>query len=57
MTDRQAAILTTIIEQYAEVAAPVGSVLLAKIFNVSSATIRNEMAELERLNYIAQPHT
>ena len=57
MTDRQAAILTTVIEQYAEVAAPVGSVLLAKIFNVSSATIRNEMAELERLGYIAQPHT
>jgi len=57
MTDRQSAILTTVIEQYAEVAAPVGSVLLAKIFNVSSATIRNEMAELERLGYIAQPHT
>src|SRR5690606_4278561 len=57
MTDRQAKLLTTIIEQYAEVAAPVGSVLLAKLFNVSSATIRNEMAELERMGYIAQPHT
>lgn len=57
MTDRQAKLLTTIIEQYAEVAAPVGSVLLAKLFNVSSATIRNEMAELERSGYIRQPHT
>ncbi len=57
MTERQSKILATIVEQYAEVAAPVGSVLLAKIFNVSSATIRNEMAELENLGYIKQPHT
>jgi heat-inducible transcriptional repressor len=57
MTDRQAKILATMIEQYAEVAAPVGSVMLAKIFNVSSATIRNEMVELERAGYIKQPHT
>jgi heat-inducible transcriptional repressor len=57
MTDRQATLLTTIIEQYAEVAAPVGSVLLAKLFGVSSATIRNEMSELERLGFIKQPHT
>lgn len=57
MTDRQKQILAAIIEQYAEVASPVGSKLLAKIFNVSSATIRAEMAELERGGYIAQPHT
>lgn len=57
MTDRQAKILATIIEQYAEVAAPVGSVMLAQIFNVSSATIRNEMVELERAGFITQPHT
>lgn len=57
MTERQAKILATIIEQYAEVAAPVGSVMLAQIFSVSSATIRNEMAELERLGFIKQPHT
>lgn len=57
MTDRQAKLLSTIIEQYAEVAAPVGSVLLAKLFGVSSATIRNEMAELEKGGFIAQPHT
>jgi len=57
MTERQQQILSAIIEQYAEVASPVGSNLLAKAFNVSSATIRAEMAELERGGYIAQPHT
>lgn len=57
MTDRQAKILAAIVEQYAEVASPVGSSLLAKVFNVSSATIRAEMAELERDGFISQPHT
>jgi len=57
MTDRQAKILQAIVEQYAEVASPVGSSLLAKAFNVSSATIRAEMVELEHLGYIHQPHT
>src|SRR3954466_8403091 len=57
MTDRQELILSAIIEQYAEVASPVGSSLMAKVFGVSSATIRAEMAELERLGFITQPHT
>jgi heat-inducible transcriptional repressor len=57
MTERQEAILSAIVEQYAEVASPVGSSLLAKVFGVSSATIRTEMAWLERLGYIMQPHT
>jgi heat-inducible transcriptional repressor len=57
MTDRQIAILTAIIEQYAEIAVPVGSVTLAKLFGVSSATIRAEMARLEEMGYITQPHT
>lgn len=57
MTNRQKQILQAIVEQYAEVASPVGSSILAKLFNVSSATIRAEMAELEREGYIAQPHT
>lgn len=57
MTDRQAKILAAVVEQYAEVASPVGSSLLAKVFNVSSATIRSEMAELERMGFIYQPHT
>ncbi len=57
MTDRQAAILSAIIEQYAEIAVPVGSVTLAKLFNVSSATIRAEMSRLEEMGLIEQPHT
>ncbi len=57
ITDRQREILFAIIEEYAEIAAPVGSVTLAKLFNVSSATIRAEMAKLEGLGLIAQPHT
>lgn len=57
MTERQIKLLGTIIEQYAEVAAPVGSVTLAKLFGVSSATIRSEMVRLEELGFIRQPHT
>ncbi len=57
MTERQIAILAAIIEQYAEIAVPVGSVILAKLFNVSSATIRSEMARLEEMGLIMQPHT
>jgi heat-inducible transcriptional repressor len=57
MTDRQRQILAAIIEQHAEIAAPVGSVMLAKLFSVSSATIRSEMARLEEMGYIVQPHT
>ena len=57
MSERQNQILRAIVEQYAEVASPVGSSLLAKVFGVSSATIRAEMAELERLGFITQPHT
>lgn len=57
MTERQEKILAAIVEQYAEVASPVGSSLLAKLFNVSSATIRAEMADLEKQGYITQPHT
>lgn len=57
MTERQAKILGAIVEQYAEVASPVGSSLLAKAFGVSSATVRAEMAVLENSGYIQQPHT
>jgi heat-inducible transcriptional repressor len=57
MTERQQKILRAVVEEYAEVASPVGSSMLAKLFNVSSATIRSEMAELERLGFIKQPHT
>lgn len=57
MTERQLQILSAIIEQHAEIASPVGSVMLAKLFNVSSATIRSEMAKLEEMGLITQPHT
>ena len=57
MTDRQKQILIAIVEQYAEIVAPVGSVTLAKLFGVSSATVRSEMVRLEQLGLIMQPHT
>ena len=57
ITERQRRILSQIIEDYAETASPVGSVTLAKLFDVSPATIRAEMARLEMLGLIAQPHT
>lgn len=57
ITDRQHQILAAIIEQHAEIAAPIGSVMLAKLFGVSSATIRSEMVKLEELGLIEQPHT
>lgn len=57
LTERQKEILFAIIEEYAEMAAPVGSVTLAKVFDVSSATIRAEMSKLEAMGLIIQPHT
>ena len=57
LSERQKEILFAIIEEYAEVATPVGSVTLAKLFNVSSATIRAEMARLEEMGLIASPYT
>ena len=57
ISERQRKILNQIIEDYAETASPVGSVTLAKLFGVSPATIRAEMARLEMLGLIAQPHT
>ncbi len=57
ITERQEEILLAVIEEYAETASPVGSVTLAKLFQVSPATIRAEMARLEAAGLIAQPHT
>jgi heat-inducible transcriptional repressor len=56
MTPRQIDILSAIVELYAKTAEPVGSSALADQFDSSSATIRSEMAELERKGYIMQPH-
>ncbi|MEW6307530.1 MAG: heat-inducible transcriptional repressor HrcA [Bacillota bacterium] len=51
--------LQAIIEDYIATAEPVGSRTIARKYNlgVSSATIRNEMSDLEELGYIEQPHT
>ena len=57
MTNRQSKFLQQIIESYVISAEPVASGLLAGKSNVSSATIRNEMASLEEEGYIQQPHT
>jgi len=59
MNERQEKLLNIIISQYIKTAQPVGSKLITETggFDLSSATIRNEMAELEEMNYIVQPHT
>ena len=56
---RKAFILATVVYEYINTAEPVGSGTLAQKYNlgVSSATIRNEMAELEAGGYLVQPHT
>ena len=56
---RKAYILATVVYEYIATAEPVGSNTLTQKYNlgVSSATIRNEMAELEALGYLEQPHT
>ena len=59
LDDRKKVILHTIIKTYLETGEPVGSRTISKYtdLNLSSATIRNEMADLEDLGYIMQPHT
>jgi len=59
LDERKKKILQTIIKTYLETGEPVGSRTISKYtdLNLSSATIRNEMADLEDLGYIIQPHT
>ena len=59
LDDRKMKILQTIIKTYLETGEPVGSRTISKCadLSLSSATIRNEMADLEDLGYIIQPHT
>ena len=59
LDDRKKRILQAIIEEYINTAEPVSSGIIVENYdlNCSSATIRNEMAELERLGYIEKPHT
>lgn len=59
LDDRKAKILHAIIKNYLDTGEPVGSRTISKYsdLNLSSATIRNEMSDLEELGYIVQPHT
>jgi heat-inducible transcriptional repressor len=59
MDPRREAILDAIIREYVETAEPVGSLSLVEKYDFpySSATVRGEMAELEREGFIHQPHT
>ena len=54
---RKRKILQAIVEEYIDTAEPVSSGNLVKELECSSATIRNEMAELEKIGYIEKPHT
>ena len=59
LDERKKKILQAVIRNYLETGEPVGSRTISKYtdLNLSSATIRNEMADLEELGYIYQPHT
>ncbi len=59
LDDRKAAILRAVVQEYIETAQPVGSgrIAAADGVDVSSATVRNEMATLETEGYLVQPHT
>ena len=59
LDERKKIILKAIIQNYLETGEPVGSRTISKYttLNLSSATIRNEMSDLEEMGYILQPHT
>lgn len=59
LDERKVKILNAVIKNYLETGEPVGSRTISKYtdLNLSSATIRNEMSDLEELGYIVQPHT
>lgn len=59
LTERKKRILRAIVEEYIATAEPVGSKALSQVtdLNISSATIRNEMADLTEMGYLEQPHT
>lgn len=59
LSERKQKILEAIIRNYMETGEPVGSRTVSKYtdLNLSSATIRNEMSDLEEMGYILQPHT
>lgn len=59
LTERKMKIMQAVVRNYLETGEPVGSRTISKYtdLNLSSATIRNEMADLEEMGYIIQPHT
>lgn len=59
LDERKVAILQAVVEEYISTAEPVGSAVVAASagIGVSSATIRNEMVQLEQLGFLHQPHT
>ena len=59
LTERKKQILKRVVEDYIAAAEPVGSKALAEEMggSVSSATIRNELADLVEMGYLEQPHT
>ena len=59
LDERKEKILKAIIQTYLETGEPVGSRTISKYsdLKLSSATIRNEMSDLEEMGYIIQPHT
>ena len=59
LSERKKQILRAVVENYIQTAEPVGSkaIVASSGLKVSSATIRNEMAELENLGLLEQPHT
>ena len=59
MDDRKLKILAAVVDEYVRTGEPVGSKAISKLenINVSAATIRNDMAALEQLGYLEQPHT
>ena len=59
LSARQETILAQVVQTYISLAAPIGSELIAQRLptKTSSATVRNEMADLEEMGYLTHPHT
>lgn len=57
LSERQEMVLKLIVDEYVRTAEPIGSRSLSKFMDVSPATIRNEMSDLEELGYLEKTHT
>ena len=59
LSERQLTVFKCIVDEFIKTAEPVGSKTLIEVYDLpySSATIRNDMAELENLGYLEKPHT